>query len=137
MAFRPIKIPTTDFLLAQGVGVDIPFSYDRGVFRSNYTSREAIKNNIINYFLTEPGERLDNPNFGGGLRSFIFEQISTGTLDGIEEDISIKMSTQFPQVRVNSIEVLGTEDYNTIRIIVKYSIPQQGVLEEEFEINFE
>jgi len=134
MAFRPRIIPATDFQPNVGVGVNLPFSAPQ-CFQSNYTSKDAIKSNILNYFLTEPGERCDNPNFGGGLRSFIFEQISRGTLDGIEEDISIKMSTQFPQVRVDSITVLGTEDYNTIRITVKYSIPQQGV-SDEFEINF-
>lgn len=135
MAFRPRKIPATDFLLAQGVGFDLPMSANE-VFRINYTSREAVKNNMINYFLTEPGERCDNPNFGGGLRSFIFQQISRGTLDGIEEDISIKMSTYFPQVRVNSIGIFEITDSNTIKIVVKYSIPEQGILEDEFEINF-
>ena len=136
MAFNARKIPTVDFLLAQGVGVDLPFSYEQGVFRSNYTSREAIKNNIINYFLTEPGERPDNPLFGGGLRSFLFEQITSGTLDGIEDDISTKMSTYFPQVRVNSIGIFEITDSNIIQIVVKYSIPEQGILEEEFKINF-
>ena len=134
MAFNPRIIPATDFQPNVGVGVNLPFSTPQ-CFQSNYTNKDALKANIINYFLTEPGERCDNPTFGGGLRSFIFEQISTGTLGGIEDDISEKIGTNFPSVKLNGIEVGTIEDQNTIRIIIKYSIPQQGV-SDEIEINF-
>jgi len=134
MAFNPKIIPATDFQPNVGVGLNLPFSSPQ-VFQSNYTSQDAIKANIINYFLTEPGERCDNPNFGGGLRSFIFEQISNNTLDGVEENISEKISNQFPTITLKAIEVLGIEDENIIRVIIKYSIPQQGV-SDEIEINF-
>jgi len=134
MAFNPRIIPATDFQPNVGVGVNLPFSQPQ-VFTSNFTSTASLKNNIINYFLTEPGERLDNPLFGGGLRKFLFEQISTGTLDGIEDDISEKIGTNFPSVKLNGIEVGTIEDQNTIRIVIKYSIPQQGV-SDEIEINF-
>lgn len=134
MAFNPKIIPATDFQPNVGVGLNLPFSSPQ-VFQSNYTSQDAIKANIINYFLTEPGERCDNPNFGGGLRSFIFEQISNNTLDGVEENISEKISNQFPTITLKAIEVLGIEDENVIRVIIKYSIPQQGV-SDEIEINF-
>jgi phage baseplate assembly protein W len=134
MAFNPRIIPATDFQPNIGVGVNLPFSTPQ-VFQSNYTSQDAIKANLINYFLTEPGERCDNPNFGGGLRSFIFEQISNDTLSGIEDDISEKISTYFPSIRLNAVEILAVEDQNTIRVIIKYSIPQQGI-SDQIEINF-
>jgi phage baseplate assembly protein W len=134
MAFNPRIIPATDFQPNVGVGVNLPFSQPQ-VFTSNFTSKDALKANIINYFLTEPGERLDNPLFGGGLRKFLFEQISTGTLGGIEDDISEKIGTNFPSIKLNGIEVGTIEDQNTIRIVIKYSIPQQGV-SDEIEINF-
>ena len=79
MAFNPRIIPATDFQPNVGVGVNLPFSQPQ-VFTSNFTSTASLKNNIINYFLTEPGERLDNPLFGGGLRNFIFEQITDNNL---------------------------------------------------------
>lgn len=134
MAFNPRIIPVTDFQPNVGVGVSLPFSNPQ-CFTSTFTSQDALKNNIINYFLTEPGERPDNPLFGGGLRSFLFEQISTGTLGGIEDDISEKIGTQFPSIKLNSIEIGVIEDQNTINIVIKYSIPQQGV-SDEIEINF-
>ena len=134
MAFNPRIIPATDFQPNVGVGVNLPFSTPQ-CFQSNYISQDAIKNNIINYFLTEPGERPDNPLFGGGLRSFLFEQITNNTFDGIEDHISSKLESQFPSVRLDRIDVLGLEDSNTIQVIIKYSIPQQGI-SDNIEINF-
>ncbi len=134
MAFNPRIIPATDFQPNVGVGVNLPFSQPQ-VFTSTYTSKNAIKANLINYFLTEPGERLDNPLFGGGLRSFLFEQITNNTLEGIEDHISSKISSQFPSIKLERIDVLGLEDSNAVTVVIKYSIPQQGVLD-TIEINF-
>ncbi len=134
MAFNPRIIPATDFQPNVGVGVNLPFSQPQ-VFTSNFTSTASLKNNIINYFLTEPGERLDNPLFGGGLRKFLFEQIVNNTLEGVEDHISSKLESQFPSVRLDRIDVLRLENSNTVRVIIKYSIPQQGV-SDDLEINF-
>lgn len=134
MAFNPRIIPATDFQPNVGVGVNLPFSNPQ-CFTSTFTSQDALKNNIINYFLTEPGERPDNPLFGGGLRSFLFEQITNNTLDGIEDHISSKLESQFPSVKLERIDILRNENTNSITVVIKYSIPQQGV-SNELEINF-
>jgi hypothetical protein len=76
MPFNPQQIYPIDLNPSKAVGVDIPFN-GPAVFKSNYLTKDAIKNNLINFFLTNPGERFLNPTFGGGLRAFIFEQITT------------------------------------------------------------
>ena len=117
MAFRPRIIPATDFQPNVGVGVNLPFSNPQ-CFVSNYTSQDALKNNIINYFLTEPGERPDNPLFGGGLRSFLFEQIANGTFDGIEDHITTKLTSYFPSVKLDNITILSNDSTNTITVSI-------------------
>ena len=134
MAFRPRIIPATDFQPNVGVGVSLPFSSPQ-CFTSTYTSQEALRNNIINYFLTEPGERPDNPLFGGGLRSFLFEQIANDTFNGIEDHITTKLSAGFPTVKLDKINVLSNDSTNTITVSITYSLPQQGITD-EIEINF-
>jgi phage baseplate assembly protein W len=101
----------------------------------NYTTKDAIKNNLINYFLTNPGERPANPTFGAGLRVYIFNQINSGNLDFIKEDVQQKLINNFPNIIVNSVEVLGQEDYNTINIIIKYSIKNTGI-NDELQLTF-
>ena len=87
MAFDAQQIFPIDFDKSAAVGIDIPFNAP-GVFTPNYTTKAAIKNNLINYFLTNQGERPLNPSFGGGLRAFVFEQIATDNLDFMKERIS-------------------------------------------------
>ena len=134
MAFRPRIIPATDFQPNVGVGVGLPFSNPQ-CFTSTYTSQEALRNNIVNYFLTEPGERPDNPLFGGGLRSFLFEQIANGTFNGIEDHITTRLTAGFPSVKLDKINVLSNDSTNTITVNITYSLPQQGITD-EIEINF-
>lgn len=126
MAFNPQQISTLDLNPNVAVGVNLPFS-GPGVFTPNYLTAQAIKNNLINYFLTNPGERPLNPTFGGGLRSFIFEQISEGTLDGLKENISFKLENVFPTVIVNSLDVLKNDDESSIIVQLKYSVANSNI----------
>ena len=118
-----------------GIGVDIPFS-SGGVFTPNYTTKEAIKNNIINYFLTNPGERPANPLFGGGLRNFIFEQISFENLDFLKEDINTKLQQFFPDDVINEVEVIGNEDQNEVVVNLQYAVSNTGI-EDELNLSFQ
>ena len=94
MAFGQQQIFPIDFNKSAAVGVDLPFSAP-GVFKSNYTTAAATKNNLINYFLTNPGERPLNPSFGGGLRAFIFQQINTNSC--LRSNFSQLLRQQIPQ----------------------------------------
>jgi phage baseplate assembly protein W len=133
MPFNPQTINPADLNPNVAVGVNIPFS-GPAVFTSNYTTAQAIKNNLINYFLTNPGELPLNPTFGGGLRAFIFEQIAEGTLIGLEQNISSNIENVFPMIIINSLEILRNDDYNTLTVMLKYSIANSNVNE---TLNFE
>jgi phage baseplate assembly protein W len=121
MPFSPQQIAPIDFDTSTAVGVNLPFSGE-AVFISNYTTAEATKNNLINYFLTNPGEIPLNPTFGGGLRSFIFEQITADNLNFLREDINNKISVYFPNIIVNDLLVTGQSDTNQITVTLKYSV---------------
>jgi len=126
MAFNPQLINPIDLNPNLAVGVNIPFS-GPSVFTSNYLTSQAIKNNLINYFLTNPGEIPLNPTFGGGLRSFIFQQINENSLDGLKENVSLKLETYFPNVIINSLDVLKKDDENAVVVQLKYSIANSNI----------
>lgn len=134
MAFDAQQIYPIDFNKSAAVGVDIPFSMP-GVFNPNYTTAAAIKNNLINYFLTNQGERPLNPTFGGGLRAFIFQQITTDNLDFLEERISTDLEQFFPNVAVGNLEILRQEDTNTITVSLTYSVINTNI-NDTLEIDF-
>ena len=66
MAFGAQKIFPIDTKPGTAVGVAIPFTAP-GVFYSTYTTKDAVRNNLINFFLTNPPERYLNPTFGSGI----------------------------------------------------------------------
>ena len=134
MAFDAQQIFPIDFDKSAAVGVDIPFDAP-GVFRPNYTTKAAIKNNLINYFLTNPGERPLNPSFGGGLRAFIFQQITTDNLDFLEERIQQDLNIFFPNVAVGNLEILRQEDLNTITVSLTYNVINTNI-NDTLEIDF-
>jgi phage baseplate assembly protein W len=121
MAFSPQQIYPIDLDNSAAVGVNLPLN-GPAVFVSNYQTKDAIKNNLINFFLTNPGERPLNPTFGGGLRAFIFEQITTDNLNFLREDINAKLSSYFPNINVADLIVTGQEDLNQITVTLKYSV---------------
>jgi len=134
MPFDAQQIYPIDFDKSAAVGVNLPFSAP-AVFFPNYTTKEAIKNNLINYFLTNQGERPLNPSFGGGLRAFVFEQIATDNLDFLKERISSDLGIFFPNVFIGSLEITKQEDFNTITVILTYNVINTNI-NDTLEIDF-
>jgi phage baseplate assembly protein W len=134
MAFNPQQIYPIDLNANAAVGVNLPFN-GPSVFTPNFLTQEAIKNNLINFFLTNPGERPLNPTFGGGLRAFIFEQITTDNLDFLREDINNKISLFFPNINVDDLIVTGQMDSNQITVTLKYSVINTNITD-TLEIGF-
>ena len=126
MPFNPQQINPLDLNPNIAVGVNLPFN-GPSVFSPNYFTSQAIKNNLINFFLTNPGEIPLNPTFGGGLRAFIFEQITTGNIDFLKEDIQTKISTFFPSVIVTSLNILQNPDSNSIIVELYYNVADTGI----------
>tara|TARA_R110002012_G_scaffold300000_1_gene499440 strand:+ start:1884 stop:2297 length:414 start_codon:yes stop_codon:yes gene_type:complete len=136
MAFNAQQIYPIDFDNSAAVGINIPFATGSAAFQPNFTTREAIKNNLINFFMTEPGEIPLNPQFGGGLRGFIFEQIATDNLDFLKERIQSQLKVSFPDIIVNELEVLRQEDNNQITVSLTYSVINQPSSGNTVQFNF-
>lgn len=134
MAFGAKKIFPIDTKPGTAVGVAIPFNAPAAFFPT-YTTKDAIRNNLINFFLTNQTERYFNNQFGANLRPFIFEQISSDNIEFLKESIQSLISQYFPNVRVDKLEVLEYPDTNEISVQIYYSIVNTGVTD-QVEINF-
>ena len=126
MAFGQRQIFSTDFQPNVAIGLGLPFNAN-GVFRSTYQSKDAVKVNLVNYLLTNPGERIANPSFGAGLRQFIFEQITDGNLEFLEDKLQEDITNNIPNVNLQNLTVTGAPDLNTVNIIIDYSIANTGI----------
>lgn len=135
MAFGAKKIFPIDTQPGTAVGVSIPFNAP-AVFYSTYTTKDAVRNNLLNYFLTNKTERYLNPSFGADLRAFIFEQITDGNLEGLKQDIQSQISLYFPNVIVVSLEILSDNNNNEITVVLKYNIVDTGI-SDQLQITFQ
>ena len=63
------------FDLNNNVKIGVAFPLDEtNIFKGTETVTEQAKSNLINLLLTNPGERVNLPNFGIGIKSLLFEQ---------------------------------------------------------------
>jgi phage baseplate assembly protein W len=124
----PVQVFPNDLKPSVGIGVDIPFNKP-GVFTSNFQTKDAIKNNLINFFLTNTGERLLNPTFGGGLRDFIFEQISNDNISNLKSQIQDKLRVFFSRIDILELDLISDPDRYTVTVFLKYSIRNTGIVD--------
>ena len=103
------------------VGVAIPFNQP-AVFRPTFTTVDQTKSNIINYILTNKGERIFNLNFGSNIRAQLFNNSTPQTVSNIQQTLQSELEVNFPQVKIQSLTVTPSYDVNTIDITIVYSI---------------
>lgn len=135
MAFEVRKINPLDLQSRKAVGVSIPFS-GAGVFNQTFQTKDATRNNLINFFLTARGERPLNVNFGAGLRNLLFEQLTQDMLDDIREYVREGLSMYFPRVLPTDIRIVPEADNNTLNFYLRYAIEDTNI-EDELLINFQ
>ena len=68
------------------------------------TVGETIKQNLKMLVLTSPGERMWDPNFGVGMKKYLFEPLSTSTMGKIDARIRSQVKKYLPYVLIDSIK---------------------------------
>ena len=119
----------------RAVGFKLPMD-GSAVFIPTYTTRDQIKSNLINYMLTNKGERYMNPEFGSNLRALLFQQIDDGDLDDLITEIQLNVNTQFPTIEVKELFFNKTDeskDRNEISFTMTYQVQILGI-EDELQI---
>jgi len=135
MAFEVKKIDPLDLQPRKAIGVALPFS-STAVFNSTYQSKDALKTNLINYFLTARGERYMNPLFGNALQTLLFDNLTEDKVKQIDALIRNDLQIYFPRVQPVEINTAGDPDRNTVQFSLKYSVSETNI-EDELVINFE
>lgn len=88
---------------------------------------EAVKNSIINHFLTSPGQKILNPEFGIDLRRFLFDPVDDFTSDIIQDEIEVKLPESEPRITLQNVTVVADEDNQQYNIDMTINVPSLGV----------
>ena len=110
----------------RAVGFGFPLN-GNAVFVPTYQTRDQIKANLVNYLLTNRGERVFNPNFGADLRSLVFKNPTNATLTDLQFQIESSLNQYFPEVNVKEIGFSDLADDNLLEFSLTYEIIAFGV----------
>ena len=111
---------------SRAIGFGFPLNGD-AVFVPTFTTRAQTKANLVNYLLTNRGERVFRPNFGANLRALLFENIVESEIDDLQAIIQTDISNFFPNVVVRQLEFNNDPDRNEINFALTYEIVNLGV----------
>jgi len=138
MAIKQTNIFPVDLQPRNAVGITFPFTTysPNGAtpFNLNYTTKDQLKSNLIVYFSTNKGERPLNPNYGGGLKNILFEQLTSNTLETVDKLIKDELALNFPQVSLQSLNISQNPNDHSLTVIMRYTILNNE--EDTLEINF-
>jgi phage baseplate assembly protein W len=107
----------------------LPLTLDSGDgYTSIKTLKSLIKQNFKMLILTNPGERVMDPEFGVGIRQFLFENFESDVYARIDQRIREQTSIYLPVVLIRSIEFgRRPEDENLLALRLEYTIPDIAV----------
>jgi len=97
--------------------------------------KNFVKQNVKNVLLTAPGERIMLPNFGVGLREFLFENAADPTSSGeLQNNIVYQFERYLPSVILTDIKTLQENNFLLVKV---FYILSEFNLEDFLEIRVE
>ena len=99
------------------IGVAFPLD-ETNVFNSTETLMDQAKSNLLNLLLTAPGERVNLPEFGVGLKHLLFEQ--NIDLKTLRAKIATQAAFYVPNISVIDVQTSLSESQSVLFVSVSY-----------------
>lgn len=107
------------------MNVDFPFHFD-GRGRTAVTDdADHIRDMIEQFLFTNPGERVNRPDFGSGLLHMVFEPNSPELAAALQHTIQAGLQRWLGDlIELQTLEVSSVE--STLRVLVQYAVRSTG-----------
>jgi len=112
-----------------GVTPQLPLNVDSidGHYKLIKSYKNTVRQNFKNLILTAPGERMMDPDFGVGIRNYLFENASAELTSQIEAKIYEQVEIYLPFVEVTNVSFNLTSgevfnNPNALNVTVSYYI---------------
>tara|TARA_B100000214_G_scaffold375436_1_gene361768 strand:- start:1597 stop:1965 length:369 start_codon:yes stop_codon:yes gene_type:complete len=111
------------------ISIKTPITFDSGDgFTMLKTLPEVVKQNLKMLILTNPGERVMDPNFGVGIQRFLFSNFSENIEPEIKDKIKSQVARYMPGIVITDVQFYKLEpDTNTMSFRIIYYVPDIGV----------
>jgi hypothetical protein len=116
--------------MAEGLSIALPLSLDEkdGPYKSNMTLDEVAQQNIKMIVLTNPGERVMVPDFGVGIRNYLFEQETPFLVSKIRTRIGTQVEKYAPFIKIRELNISIDSDSGFLSVQIKYAVPAGGII---------
>ncbi len=113
----------------QGISPKVPLVYDKidGPYRLNKDILSMIRQNFKNLVMTNPGERIMEPDFGVGLHGILFEHMTGDLFGDVVSKIKEQVGIYIPAININSIDFITSDEDqalspNAVQIVISYNV---------------
>jgi|MDSW01.1.fsa_nt_gb phage baseplate assembly protein W len=113
------------------LGVKLPLTLDdTDGFTMLSDLKTLLRQNLKMLILTAPGERIMEPDFGAGLRNYLFTNYGEDVPVVIDRKIREQVRVYMPIINLIDIQFdtsTAAQDTNSLGIRIIYSVPDVGV----------
>ena len=124
--------------MAEGLSVALPLSMDTvdGAYALNKSMRRMAEQNLKMILLTSPGERVMQPDFGVGIRNYLFEQNARGLTAGLKQRIQNQVTKYLPYMIITDLKVFSptmveygpnVTDNTRLNVLISYAVPTLSI----------
>ena len=102
---------------SSGLAAKLPLVFDNifGPYNLITDFESLATQNLKMLVLTNPGERMMDPNFGVGLRKYLFELNIDKTYTDIQTKIIEQVSRYLPYIKIQKVQVSSPEAHRSRR----------------------
>ena len=120
---------------AEFYGFNPPFFGGPQNILSRQEDDQIIKNDILQFILTVPGERVMRPSFGVNLRNVVFDPGDIESMIDLQSDIREALLANDPRLSDVSVDITQNDDLNkmVVRVFARLrNDPTKVVTVEQF-----
>jgi phage baseplate assembly protein W len=120
----------------QSINIKFPFqeTFDGGVFKSNTTTENALKDDLISLLTTKPKQRVMRSNMYSPIFLYIHEPLDDILQQRLQSDIKDKVATFIPQIIIQGITFTPKPE-NLLGITIIFSISELFNTTQTVELN--
>jgi phage baseplate assembly protein W len=112
------------------MNIDFPFTFDRLGRTATTGYDDHIRDMIEQLLFTNPGERVNRPDFGSGLLQLVFSPNSPELAAALQFTVQAALQRWLGDViDLRTLEV--TSENSTLRIVVEYVVRRSGEARQE------
>ncbi len=122
----------------EGLEPRLPLIYGKndGPYDMIVSKEEMVRQNLKNLLLTNPGERVMDPNFGVGIKSYLFETQDSFNPADLIQQTQLQVKKYIPGIKIENFNVRKNSDHE-FSVSIFYSLLVQkskNILSFQFKV---